>query len=186
VVALDTETQGNWPGRFGGEGYVLFQTRVGEDRASLPPWVASVTTFDAYQQTWVAEGGNGTLDERALLLPGSPQQRALGSYHCAQNQLPQFSFGVDVALAPPSEGGVEYQAALYICDWDRAGRRLTVDFKRGYPSLDPIAETTYIPDARGGVWVVVQLNTSFRARIAQLVGPESVVSAIMFDKVPGG
>lgn len=62
---------------------------------------------------------------------------------------------------------------------------MTVDFKRGYPSLDPITETTYIPDARGGVWVVVQLNSSFRARIAQLVGPESVVSAIMFDKVPG-
>ena len=165
---------------------MLFQTSVsGGDEKKLPPWVASIDTFDAYPVTWCNSTGGCGDDPRALEL-GTPGEggRAVGAYHCAQNQLPQFSFAIDVALTEEAEKlGDLYQLALYILDFDRLGRRIVVDFKSGYPTLDPISPTTYVPDSSGGVWVVVQYHASMRIRVTQLIGAESVASAIMFDKV---
>lgn len=193
VVAIDTATQGAWRGVYGADGYALFGFSTGGATVkSLPPWVKAVTTMDAYERAW--EAPPPAADPRALQDPfNATSPRAIGYLECGQNQLPQFTFGIDVALAPESEGSW-YQLAVYLVDYDlglpthtgdSAPRRLTLDVKRGWPSLDTIAPTQYLgPEVlRGGVWLVLQLNSSARIRVSQLPGATAVASAIAFDGV---
>lgn len=183
LVQFDTWTRGSWRGVYGGAGHILFNYKGG-DAVALPSWVASWQIIDGYARSWAREAG----DARALLddpvnasAPG-----ALGFYQCGQNSLPQFTFGVDVALAPGAEGRW-WQAALYLADFDGAARRNVVEVKSGWPSLNPIAPPQLLEGFEGGVWLVYQLNTSARFRVSQMPstcpGHTAVASAIVFDDV---
>ena len=149
-----------------------------------------MTTFDAYEKAWSAPPPAD--DPRALQDPlNATAPRAIGYLECGQNALPQFTFAIDVALAPAGEGAW-FQLAVYLVDYDlgwpshkgdAAPRRLTVDLMSGWPALNPLVPTQFLgPEAlRGGVWLVFQLNCSARIRVTQLPGATAVASAIAFD-----
>lgn len=193
IVEIDTWTQGNWVTKYGSLGYSLFNfdTITGGDVTVLPSFVSTISVMDGNAGNWTVPSPNN--DPRALVDPrNASTNRAIGYYECFQNQLPQFSFAIDVALTAEAEGVTPYQLAIYVVDYDigesthtgaAEPRRMIVDLKSGWPLLNPLAPTVYLPDTRGGVWIVVQLNQSVRVRVSQLPGATAAASAIAFDLV---
>ena len=193
VVKIDTWTGGDFVGKYGSLGYSLFNfdLTAGGDVTLLPSFVSTISIMDGNARNWTLP--DPTSDPRALVDPrNASANRKIGFYECFQNQLPQFTFSIDIALTPEAEGVTPYQLAVYLVDYDigesthtgaAEPRRMIVDFKSGWPTLNPLAPTTYLPDTRGGVWVVVQLNQSVRVRVSQLPGATAVASAIAFDSV---
>jgi hypothetical protein len=183
LVQFDTWTRGSWRGAYGGAGHILFNYKGG-DAVALPPWVASWQITDGYGGSWARDAG----DARALLddPANASAPASIGFYQGGQNALPQYTFGLDVALEPGSEGRW-WQAALYLADFDGAARRNVVEVKSGWPLLNPIAPPQLLEGFEGGVWLVYQLNTSARFRVSQMPstcpGHTAVVSAIVFDEV---
>jgi alpha-L-rhamnosidase len=196
IVQLDGATGGSWLSKYGAEGYFLFNFK-GADLQRLPPFVASIGTMDAFSRAWAHPTPDA--DPRALQDPrNASSPRALGYLESGINQLPQYSFGVDIALTPAAEAaGQWFQAALFLVDYDLGfpthtgaaePRRLLVDVRRGYPALDPVAPTQFLgPELlAGGVWVVVQANSSIRLRVTCMPGATAVASAVAFDLVEAG
>jgi len=193
VVEIDTWTGGDFVGKYGSLGYSLFNFdfTAGGDVTRLPSFVSTISIMDGNAGNWTLPVP--TNDPRALVDPrNTSSNRKIGFYECFQNQLPQFTFSIDIALTPEAEGVTPYQLAVYLVDYDigesthtgaAEPRRMIVDFKSGWPKLNPLAPTTYLPDTRGGVWVVVQLNQSVRVQVSQLPGATAVASAIAFDSV---
>jgi hypothetical protein len=193
-VQLDTQTQGSWLGKYGSQGYGLFQYKGGADLVALPSFVSTLGSMDTFARQWAAPPP--AADARALQDPrNASAPRAIGYYESGINELPQYTFGVDIALTPAAEAaGQWYQVALYLVDFDLGlpthtgaaePRRLLVDVKSGWPRLDPIAPTQYLgpEELEGGVWVVVQANQSVRLRVSCMPGATAVASAVAFDMV---
>jgi alpha-L-rhamnosidase len=192
VVEIDTWTQGSWVGKYGSLGYSLFNFDVlAGDVTLLPTFVSTLSIMDGDSGNWTTPSPK--FDPRALDDPRNASAiRAIGYYECFQNQLPQFTFSIDIALSTEAEGVTPYQLAVYFVDYDigenthtgaAEPRRMIIDVKSGWPSLNPLAPSTFLPDTRGGVWVVVQLNQSVRIRVSQLPGATAVASAVAFDSV---
>ena len=193
IAQLDSTTQGSWLGKYGSQGHFLFNYKGG-DLQRLPPFVSTLGSMDAFSRAWAAPTPDA--DARALQDPrNASAPRALGYFESGINELPQYTFGVDIALTPEAEAaGSWYQAVLYLVDYDLGfpthtgaaePRRLLVDVKSGWPALDPVAPTQYLgPELlEGGVWVVVQANTSIRLRVSCMPGATAVASAVAFDLV---
>jgi alpha-L-rhamnosidase len=191
VVEIDTWTKGSWIGKLGSLGYSLFNFDMSSDLTLVPSFVSTISIMDGEAGNWTLPNPINNLN--ALQDPrNSSASRAIGYYQTFQNQLPQYTFAIDIALTPEAEGVKSFQLAVYIVDYDigesthtggAEARRIVVDVKSGWPSLNPIAPPTYLPDTTGGVWVVIQLHQSCRIRITQLPGATAVASAIAFDSV---
>ena len=193
IVQLDAQTQGAFLGKYGSQGWALFSYKGG-DLVSLPPFVSTLGSMDAFNRAWSAPVPDA--DARALQDPrNASAPRAIGYYESGINELPQYTFGVDIALTPAAEAaGYWYQVSLYLVDYDLGfpthtgaaePRRLLVDVKSGWPRLDPIAPTQFLgPELlKAGVWVVVQANSSVRLRVSCMPGATAVASAVAFDLV---
>ena len=111
IVQLDTQTQGSWVSKYGSEGYVLW----GADVSKLPPYVSTFGTMDAWDRQWRAPAPG--VDARALQDPHNESApRAIGYLESGINELPQYTFGIDIALTPEAEAaGAWYQVALCAC-----------------------------------------------------------------------
>ena len=194
IVQIDSTTQGSWVDKYGTEGFVLFNFKGG-NLQQLPDYVSTFGTMDVVtSKAWTMPVPDA--DPRALQDPKNVSgARAIGFFECGINELPQYTFGIDIALTEEAEAaGRFFQVALYIVDFDLGfpthtgaaePRRLLVDVKSGWPELNPIAPTQYLgPEVlEGGAWVVVQANQSLRLRVTCMPGATAVASAVMFDAI---
>jgi hypothetical protein len=113
VVAVDTETAGDWIGRFGAAGYVLFGFNANTtDLVSLPPFLESVTSIDGTRNNWALPLPIN--DTRALQNPvaNDDPSRSIG---CTFNSM---TVAIDIFMQPAAEG-TWYQVAAYVVDYDR-------------------------------------------------------------------
>src|SRR4029077_4211153 len=106
-VQVDATTQGNWPGIYGRDGYL-----VANDAASIPPF-AQVTLAGQSAWTWAMPSS----DVRALVRPGNPTQRIASTFYAST------TFSVDVNITD----GATHQVALYVLAFDRLGRTEIID-----------------------------------------------------------
>ncbi len=107
-VGTDTTTQGSWRGMYGADGY-----QIVNDSVSYPSY-AAVTVSGADTYTWAAS----TADVRAL-------QQAAGADRIAATWFQNPVFTIDVNLTD----GQAHQVALYVVDWEYAGRSQTVEIR---------------------------------------------------------
>jgi hypothetical protein len=111
IAQLDTLTQGQWATKYGSDGYVLWGFK-GADARQLPSYVSTIATMDAFGRQWSAPVPDS--DPRALQDPQNQSApRAIGYLESGINELPQYTFGIDIALTPDAEAaGTWFQVSL--------------------------------------------------------------------------
>lgn len=191
VSGQDDKTSGNWGGKYGKDGYVLFDyDGNGKPKESLPGYVESVTCHSGRYVQW-SDGSNGP---RALAPDRSNSgQRIAAAYYShplswkaekenlyATSSKPwgwgQATMYVDIRL----KHARHYLLALYAVDFDRKGRQETVDIYNS-PSLVLAAPVQRISSFEKGKYLIFDCRDSVRLRINAVRGPDAVLSGIFFD-----
>jgi hypothetical protein len=168
LVQIDATTQGNWPGTYGSDGYL-----VANDGVNLPLF-AQVTLSGQSTWTW----GMPAADVRALVVPGNPTQRIASTFYSST------SFSIDVNLTD----GATHQVALYVLDFDNLGRTETIDVLDAISlsRLDGAGVLGFKP-AAGGVYVVFLVSGHVKFQITRVdakgttAAANAVVSGVFFD-----
>jgi hypothetical protein len=157
-LAIDSTTQGNWPGKYGATGGM-----IAAGISNLP----QNTQFDASRnQVWT--WNDTTTDSRALIRnSGDPMHIASAWYD--PNQL---QFDASIYSDTPQ------QISLYFLDWDNSGRieDLTISDAAGSPLL-----TRRIDNFAGGEYVIFNGRGFFQIKIQNIAGPNAALSGIFID-----
>jgi len=159
----DLVTQGSWIGKYGADGYILWDyADGGNDLANLPSYISSYTwPRDRYM--W----NNNTGETRAVQNPSDPggPRRAACIYNDGT---------VTLNLSQPKE----FLMSAYLLDWDGGGaraERLTV------PGYDDQTVSTF----QNGKWYTYRVSggpgTPVTIQMTNLGSPNAVMSALMFD-----
>jgi len=170
----DRTTSGNWIGKYGSDGSVLFGAAAKQDRLQLPGYVAGVTHRQGRTGGWSTPVNS---DSRALAAgPTNGSPRCEGGLYCGNPTPCQQCLVVDIALKQPAE----YRLALYFVDFDHKGRRQSVElFDLGSRKL--IAPTRVYSDFTGGTYAVYNCRQSVRVRVNHIRGDNAVLSGLFFD-----
>lgn len=171
-VKEDRVTSGDWIGKYGRDGSVLFGENTGKNQTKLPSYVADITVREGLAGGWTTE-----LDSRALA-EDSPDgtARSGGVLYCENPIACQQCLVVDVALKQPAE----YQLALYFVDLDRKGRRQSIElFDMETRKL--IAPTRVYSDFTDGSYAVYNCRQSVRIRVNHIRGDNAVLNGLFFD-----
>jgi hypothetical protein len=173
-VKEDRTTSGNWGGKYGLDGSVLFCIDgVDKDRVQLPNYVTTVTRRQGRVGGW----SEPVVDTRALAQsPTNGAARCDGVLYCGNPAACQQCLVVDVAL----KQSAEYQLALYFVDLDRKGRRQSVELF-DLESRKLIAPTHVYSNFTGGTYAVYNCRQSVRVRVNHIRGDNAVLSGIFFD-----
>ncbi len=142
----DTNTQGNWQGIYGSDGYNIIGNQ------SMYPVYAAVTTSNATTFDWNSSTG----DVRALQDAGStgPTNRIAGCWYSSNG-----SFTVNINLAD----GITHDVSIYADDWDNLGRSERVDIID--PSTGTVLDSRTISSFAGGVYLTWELQGNLRASL---------------------
>lgn len=154
---------GDWMGRFGGQGYVLFGFNNGSDVQKLPSWVNSVNIFKGTTGFVGADTANKTF----LQNPDSQDNgRALG-FVTAGSDGSQGTV-LDINVTQPRKA---YNITLYFVEsvkpknsstWSATRQAIrTLDLE----SMNVIASEPYIDNMSGGVYWTLSYNNSVRLRV---------------------
>jgi hypothetical protein len=158
-VKTDTATKGTWINTYGKDGYML----AGD--ATKAPAYGKATFANAASWTWSAS----TTDTRAV-------QRASGSGRVAATWYESAgSFTIDVALTD----GVAHQVALYMLDWDNAGRAETIQITN--PSTGAVLDQRAVSAFTNGTYLVWKVTGSVRIKITRTQGTNAAVSGLFFN-----
>jgi alpha-L-rhamnosidase len=189
----DAKTRGNWGGVYGRDGYVLFDyDGDGKAKQSLPDYVESVTLSGGRYVQWPASGA----DPRALAPDRSNKgPRIASAYYSPPISQKSWKANIyNVSSAPGSWAYMvatmvvdirlkeprSYRLALYAVDFDRMGRRESVDIL-SLPSLVLAAPVQAFSKFEQGKYLILECRGSVRLRINGIRGPNAVVSGVFFD-----
>jgi hypothetical protein len=181
-VGIDTVTQGNWQGTYGGEGYILagasnpFVPAYASFSVSNPPGYICAPPPHTFDNVciWFSPTVTGlyseepVTDPRALLLPGSSSTRILATW---ENN-PSFSFDLNIT------DGKSHEFALYALDWDSKGRLETIeidDAVSGFPLY-----STSIDDFTVGSYLVWSISGHVRITVTDIAGVSASISGGFF------
>lgn len=183
-VRLDDRTGGDWGGRYGADGHVLFNyDGAGRNRASLPAYVSSVQPwtqgYAGYSNCLNAIWEPATSDRRALAPDaGNGSSRTAA---CLYSSTPSPA-GMTMVVELAAERSVQYQLAMYFVDWDAKGRRIAVEVF-DLDSRKLVAPERLVDDFVGGAYLVYAVEGPLRLRIAHVRGDNAVLSGLFFDPI---
>jgi hypothetical protein len=153
-VEIDSITSGDWPGKFGANGYMIAARASNLDasyRASLSGkqdflWQASAT------------------ETRAPLVAADSSQRVASAW-----------YGDVVALSIDA-GATARRVALYVLDWDNLSRvqRVVVRDEASGATLD----AREVSDFGNGKYLVYDIRGSVRISLEKLSGPNALLSGV--------
>ncbi len=175
----DGTTSGNWGGRYGQDGYVLFDyDGVKKDRRELPPYVVSVQPSSRKNGGCLHAQLSVSTEDRRASAPGRRNDRIrnMGQLYTGDPAACQQTMTVDVEVI----GDKRYKVALYFVDWDRLGRRQAVevfDLKK----LNRMTPVKIVQNFEQGRYLVYMCAGSVRFRIDQIRGKNAVLNAMFFD-----
>ncbi|MBM3212697.1 hypothetical protein FJZ33_10780 [Candidatus Poribacteria bacterium] len=140
-VGEDKKTLGDWPGVYGKNGVVIFQTNG--DLKDLK----DITNIKDNGQRW--NWANPTQDKRGAVYPNDPKSRA-GS--CIFNN-PVGTINIETKLK-------DYQLAIYAVDWDSSARVQDMSlFQGNKPPQDPHV-TVINPAFNAGIYLIWRVTGS--------------------------
>jgi len=163
----DTTTKGNWIGKYGKNGAIIFAPTDLKD-------LKDIINYDVGgSQKW--NWANPTQDVRGLQYPDDPKQRA-GS--CVFDN-PTRVITVETRLT-------NYQVAIYFCDWDSSVRvEDVVAFQGNEKPPEKPDVTINNPEFNAGVyhfWAVTG-KEPFKIQITHKGGANWVISGLFVDAV---
>lgn len=157
-VSADPTTQGNWPGKYGSDGYSI--VTYGQN---LPAY-ATISPRNALTYTWNA----ATPDIRALKVPNN-------SFGIASTWYNTPTFGLDLAL----KDGNLHQVALYLLDWDGGGSRAeTIQIVDA--NTNTVLSTQSASSFANGTYLIWNVTGHVTINVTATGGANAVVSAVFF------
>lgn len=170
LLGIDETTRGNWPDKYGSDGFFMPRYFYGRDCQALPDYLCAVDcgSFTNRQFSLWKNSSDSTL----LSSPISYCARYLGALEtCVSNSLTLY-----LNDAQP------HQVALYVCDFDKAGREQTIELR----DLEgrELAPACTVTNFEQGKWLRFQISGSVQVRVtSQKSGSTAVLSAVMFDRM---
>lgn len=178
-IGEDTTTAGDWGGRYGSQGYVLFDyDGAGRDHARLPSFVRSVTpaATRAYGNCARGQWTAGTNERRALAPDGSnTTPRNLGVVYSTG-----WPMGMTMSVDIDTADGAAYRLGLYVIDWDRQNRQQVVEVF-DLRTLKLVAPVRLVEEFAEGKYLLYQCDRAVRLRFDHLHGDNAVLNAVFFD-----
>lgn len=173
-ISVDSTTSGNWGGKYGSAGYVLFACDANKkDIRKLPDFVSDVKSNLNLNMQWAAN----TDDPRApSLSPDNGFPRTAGAIHTQNATACLQTMTVDISLKQARE----YQVALYFVDWDDQHRKVEIELF-DLDNREILAPVKVIGNYSVGKYLIYQCNKPVRFRINMINEPNATLSAIFFD-----
>jgi YVTN family beta-propeller protein len=162
---VDAVTQGGWNGQYGGDGYFIANGASGS-----PPY-ASYNVAGAIPYTW----GGQTSDPRA------PQNGPAAGSNRIASAFTQY-LGQPFQIHLNFAGGGPRPVALYLLDWDNAGRVQTITIRDASTNA-PIDERTF-SNFRDGLYALWNLQGNVILTIAPAPWTTAAVSGVFFGAAP--
>ena len=162
---------GNWPTNYGSEGFIMPSYFYGRDCQALPDYVCAVD-YGRFANRQFALWNKST-PSSLLTSPISYCARYLGALETSGSD----SLTLYVNDSRP------HQLALYVCDFDKAGREESIEVQdlQGRTLAPPCT----VNDFAQGKWLRFKFSGSIQVRLANRnSNSTAVLSALMFDKVP--
>ena len=157
-LGLDSSTRGNWKGYYGTEGFSVFN-----DSVSYPSY-AQVTAIQAQPYSWLTS----TTDLRALQKAVATDRIAACLY---QGSI--FSFDVNVTDGRP------HRLAVYVLDWDNAGRSERFDVVDA--GTNALLDSRTVSSFSNGQYLFWNITGHVKLNVTPLTVPNGVVSGLFFD-----
>ncbi len=171
AVTEDVSTRGDWKGKYGNKGYVLFNVDDLQNRTALPDFVENISGNKNGNIHWVT----ATDDSRALL-SGKDDARSLGAIVTRDPVPCQQTMTIDI----PCRKKQSYDLSLYFVDWDRQNRRTAIEvFDLDNKNL--LMPVYMVRDYAQGKYVTYRFDRPVRIRINQVRGVNAALSGIFFD-----
>ena len=121
---------------------------------------------------------NAVTERRALAPdPSNTLPRKVGSLYTAAPAPCQQTTTVDIAMVDDRD----YDLAIYCVDWDRQGRRQTVDLF-DLTTYKRLAPAQLLEAFEEGKYLIFRCRGSVRIRINQIRGDNAVLNALFFDR----
>jgi hypothetical protein len=174
-ITVDSTTGGNWGGRYGSDGYVVF---TGDKNKSeirkLPGYISDLKSNLGVNQQWT----ESTDDPRApAWSPDNGFPRSAGAIRTQNASACLQTMTVDISLKQEQP----YQVALYFVDWDDQRRKVEIEmFDLGTREI--LAPVQVVGNYSKGKYLVYQFDKSVRFRINMVNEPNATLSAIFFDQ----
>jgi len=167
-LGKDTTTKGDWPGKYGANGVILFAMKDQTD-------MKDITKFDDAKNTrW--DWANPTDDKRGLVMLTDKTKR-IGS--CMYNN--------PNSVITLTTGLTSYQVALCVLDWDSTARSEELVGFQGAAAPAKADATVTNPEFNAGVyykWAVTG-SDPFKIQVTFKAGANWVMSGIFLDKITG-
>ncbi len=170
-LGTDETTLGTWATHYGSDGFIMPRYFYGRDCQALPDYLCAVDygTFTGRQFSLWKNATSSTL----LTSPISYCARYLGALETSSSD----SFTLYVNDTRP------HQLALYVCDYDKAGREESIEVQDLQGHVLVPART--VDNFQLGKWLRYQFSGSIQLRLINRNSKSTaVLSALMFDKVP--
>jgi hypothetical protein len=153
----DTTTRGNWRGKYGAAGYILYNfDGIKKHKQKLPPFIKKIATGKTANVNFAVQ----TQDPRA----------------CFQTMW----FDIHHATTAKKTATKPYKITLYFADLDRQNRRSAIEvFDLKTKQL--LAPVFIVRDYAQGKHISFQTDREVRIRINHVRGPNATLSAILFD-----
>ena len=174
LVSIDEHTKGNWPtNNYGSEGFILLRYFWGRECEVWPDYLGAVD-YGSFTNRQFSLWKNST-ESSLLTSPISYCARYLGALETSNSD----SLTLYVGDTQP------HQMALYVCDFDKAGRKETIELRDLKGNL--LTPACTLKDFAQGKWLRIKFSGSIQIHlINRKSGSTAVLSALMFDPVPPG
>jgi hypothetical protein len=170
-LGSDETTGGNWGSKYGSDGFYMPRYFYGRDCQARPDYLCAVDC-GSFTNRQFSIWKNATRSS-LLTSPISYCARYLGALETSGSD----SLTLYVSDVQP------HQLALYVCDFDKAGREEAIELTdlQGH-ALAPACE---VSDFDKGKWLRFKFSGSIQVRINNRKSSSpAVLSALMFDKMP--
>ena len=157
----DGTPQGAWPTQFGTSGYII------ANGPSSAPTNATFSVNGATTYTWAAS----TTDPRALRT-GPNSTTGIAS---AYTQYAGTPFSINIYADPIQEE----QIALYLLDWDNAGRSETITISD--LSTGTVLDTLTVSNFQNGVYLIYYITGNVVVNVQPNGNTAAVISGIFFN-----
>lgn len=157
-IKADAGTQGNWGGRYGTEGYNIFNDVAGY------PGYAQVSRIGLAAWTWQTT----TDDVRALRKVSAAGRVASAWYD-------DDTLTINLSITD----GKRHQIALYLVDWDYGGRSQRAEVLNA--DTDAVLDSRILTNFGGGQYLAWNVSGRVKFRLTRLAGINVVCSGLFFD-----
>lgn len=177
-IKQDSLTQGCWNGRYGKDGYILFNyIRQNGKPAHLKSFSKDIV--DVYLNINADSIWQTNVDDIRVPEPDIKQtHRQNASAIFTRDPIACFqTMTIDIKLAEECE----YEFSLYFLDWDNQSRRTAIEVF-DLKTKNMITPVQIVDNYSMGKYMTFRYSKSVRFRINHVRGPNAVVSGLFFDR----